>query len=241
MHSSLRKKYIGNAAFYKMALAVAVPIMIQNGITNFVSLLDNIMVGRVGTEQMTGVAIVNQLIFVFNLAIFGAVSGAGIFGAQYYGKGDWDGVRQTFRFKLLVCTALTVLGACIFLLFGEDLILLYLKGDGSPEQIAASLGYAKEYLLIMLVGFIPFTLAQCYSGTLRETGQTVVPMVAGVVSVVVNLCFNTLLIFGYLGFPRLGASGAIRSACPICAACTARSASRPRWPATLRKRASRSC
>ena len=60
----------------------------------------------------------------------------------------------------------------------------------------------------MLVGFIPFTLAQCYSGTLRETGQTVVPMVAGVVSVVVNLCFNTLLIFGYLGFPRLGASGA---------------------------------
>lgn len=70
---------------------------------------------------------------------------------------------QTFRFKLLVCTALTVLGAGIFLLFGEDLILLYLKGDGSPEQIAASLGYAKEYLLIMLVGFIPFTLAQCYS------------------------------------------------------------------------------
>ena len=137
MHSSLRKKYIGNAAFYKMALAVAIPIMIQNGITNFVSLLDNIMVGRVGTEQMTGVAIVNQLIFVFNLAIFGAVSGAGIFGAQYYGKGDWDGVRQTFRFKLLVCTALTVLGAGIFLLFGEDLILLYLKGDGSPEQISA--------------------------------------------------------------------------------------------------------
>lgn len=209
MHSSLRKKYIGNAAFYKMALApLPIPIMIQNGITNFVSLLDNIMVGRVGTEQMTGVAIVNQLIFVFNLAIFGAVSGAGIFGAQYYGKGDWDGVRQTFRFKLLVCTALTVLGAGIFLLFGEDLILLYLKGDGSPEQIAASLGYAKEYLLIMLVGFIPFTLSQCYSGTLRETGQTVVPMVAGVVSVVVNLCFNTLLIFGYLGFPRLGASGA---------------------------------
>ena len=137
MHSSLRKKYIGNAVFYKMALAVAIPIMIQNGITNFVSLLDNIMVGRVGTEQMTGVAIVNQLIFVFNLAIFGAVSGAGIFGAQYYGKGDWDGVRQTFRFKLLVCTALTVLGACIFLLFGEDLILLYLKGKLSEKCFIA--------------------------------------------------------------------------------------------------------
>ena len=148
MHLSLRKKYIGNAAFYKMALAVAVPIMIQNGITNFVSLLDNIMVGRVGTEQMTGVAIVNQLIFVFNLAIFGAVSGAGIFGAQYYGKGDWDGVRQTFRFKLLVCTALTVLGACIFLLFGEDLILQYLGASGAA--IATVIARFVEAGVVML-------------------------------------------------------------------------------------------
>lgn len=67
MKTGLRRRYIGSAAFYKMVLAVAVPIMIQNGITNFVSLLDNIMVGRVGTEQMTGVSIVNQLIFVLTL------------------------------------------------------------------------------------------------------------------------------------------------------------------------------
>ena len=68
-----------------MILAIAVPIMIQNGITNFVGLLDNIMVGMVGTEQMSGVAIVNQLMFVFNISIFGAISGAGIFSAQFYG------------------------------------------------------------------------------------------------------------------------------------------------------------
>ena len=122
----------------------------------------------------------------------------------------------------------------------------------------------REYLLIMLVGFIPFTLAQCYSGTLRETGQTVVPMVAGVVSVVVNLCFNTLLIFGYLGFPRLRclrrghchghralcrggrrhSSGrtATRSACPyLRGVYRSRSTFRLRWPVPLRERASRSC
>ena len=80
------RKLIGDKAFYKMVLLVAVPIMVQNGITNFVSLLDNIMVGRVGTEQMSGVAIANQLLFVFNLAVFGAISGAGIFGAQFYGS-----------------------------------------------------------------------------------------------------------------------------------------------------------
>lgn len=218
MGSKLRKKYIGNAAFYKMALAVAVPIMIQNGITNFVSLLDNIMVGQVGTEQMTGVAIVNQLIFVFNLMIFGAVSGAGIFGAQFFGNGDHEGVRYTFRFKLLICAALTLLGAGVFLLFGERLILLYLQGEGEPEKIGASLAYAKEYLAIMLVGFVPFVLAQCYSGTLRETGQTVVPMLAGIVAVAVNLCLNTVLIFGYLGFPALGSAGAAHchGDCPLC-------------------------
>ena len=71
MERSLRKKYFGNAAFYRMALAVAIPIMIQNGITQFVGLLDNIMVGRVGTEEMTGVSISNTLIFVFNLASSG--------------------------------------------------------------------------------------------------------------------------------------------------------------------------
>ena len=83
-------KFIGDKAFYKMVLAIAVPIMIQNGITNFVGLLDNIMIGRVGTEPMSGVAIVNQLIFVYNLCLFGGVSGAGIFTAQYYGQKNQD-------------------------------------------------------------------------------------------------------------------------------------------------------
>ena len=107
------KKYVGDKAFYKMVLAVALPIMVQNGITQFVNLLDNLMVGAIGTEQMSGVSICNQLIFVFNLCIFGGHAGAGIFGAQYFGKGDTEGVRRVFRFKLWVSLLLTVLGAGI--------------------------------------------------------------------------------------------------------------------------------
>lgn len=208
MRSSLVKKYIGDRAFYAMALAIAVPIMVQNGITQFVSLLDNIMVGRVGEAEMRGVGVANTLIFVFNLAIFGAVSGAGIFGAQYYGRGDHDGVRYVFRFKLYIGAALLALGVGVFLAFGDDLIRLYLLGEGTEAERAASFEHAHNYLRIMLLGFLPFVLSQCYSGTLRECGQTIVPMVAGIVSVMVNLCFNTLLIFGYLGFPKLGAEGA---------------------------------
>lgn len=208
MQKTLRKKYFGDRAFYKLALAVAIPIMIQNGITQFVGMLDNIMVGRVGTEQMTGVSIANTLLFVFNLAIFGAVSGAGIFGAQFFGSGSNDGVRYAFRFKLIIVTLLTAAGIGLFLFLDEPLIMLYLRGEGTPQEIQASLGYAKEYLRIMLIGLIPFVLSQCYAGTLRESGQTFVPMIAGVISVLANLLFNTLLIFGYLGFPKMGSAGA---------------------------------
>lgn len=208
MLQKLKKRYVGNKAFYRMTLGIAVPIMIQNGISNFVSMLDNIMVGNVSAEQMSGVSIVNQLIFVFNLMIFGAVSGAGIFGAQFYGSGDTKGVRDTFRFKIISCGLLTALGILIFLGFGDVLIRQYLQGEGDIAQIEACFGYAKQYLLIMMIGFIPFYVSQCYASTLRETGETILPMVAGIAAVVINLGLNAVLIFGLLGFPALGAAGA---------------------------------
>ena len=86
------QKFIGNKAFYRTVLTIAIPIMIQNAITNFVGLLDNLMVGQIGTAQMSGVAIVNQLIFVFNLSIFGIVSAGSIFGTLFYGKKDYQGM-----------------------------------------------------------------------------------------------------------------------------------------------------
>ncbi|MCI8267774.1 MAG: MATE family efflux transporter [Lachnospiraceae bacterium] len=201
-------KFIGNRDFYKMVLMIAVPIMIQNGITNFVSLLDNIMIGQVGTEQMSGVAIVNQLIFVYNLCIFGGVSGAGIFTAQYFGQGNHEGVRQTMRFKLWMVIVLTSLTVILFLGCGTNLISAYLKGDGSAESIAATLFHGERYLRIMLVGLPAFAAVQIYSSTLRECGQTMLPMKAGLAAVVVNLLFNYILIYGKFGAPALGVSGA---------------------------------
>lgn len=202
------RKYFGDKAFYKMAMAVAVPIMIQNGITNFVSLLDNIMVGRIGTEQMSGIAIVNQLLLVFNLAVFGAISGVGIFGAQFFGCGNHKGVQQTFRFKLYVGTGIVVLGILVLLFSGERLIMQYLHGEGNEQALWATLGYGKEYLLVMLTGLPPFALEEIYASTLRECGETRLPMLAGVAAVAVNLAFNYLLIFGKFGFPQLGVAGA---------------------------------
>ena len=202
------RKFIGDWNFYKKIFALAIPIMIQNGITNFVNMLDNIMIGRVGTVEMTGVAISNQLIFVFNLCVFGAISGAGIFGAQFFGKNDHDGVRYTFRYKVIVSFIITLIGVSVFFFFGNDISRMYLMGEGSAADVQNSLRFAREYMLIMLIGLLPYSLAQCYSGTLRETGQATVPMFAGVGAVIVNLVFNYLLIFGKFGFPKLGVHGA---------------------------------
>ncbi len=202
------KRYIGDKKFYKMILAIAIPIMIQNGITNFVSMLDNLMVGRLGTEQMTGVAITNQLIFVFNLCIFGGLSGAGIFGAQFYGQRDYKGVQQVFRFKVMIAIALTALAEMILILFGDVLIQKFLHDGSATGDLYLSLMYGKQYLMIMLIGLVPFAMTQIYSSTLRETGETLVPMKAGIISVIVNLSFNSVLIFGLFGLPALGARGA---------------------------------
>ncbi len=202
------RKYIGDRAFYRRLFAVMIPILIQQLITNFVGLLDNLMVGQVGTEPMSGVAIVNQLLFVFNLCIFGGLAGAGIFTAQFHGKGDADGVRNTVRIKLWFAAIAVSLCAGIFLCFGEDLISLFLHEGKEELDLAATLRYGKAYLAVMLIQTAPFALAQVYSSTLRETGETVLPMRAGITAVLVNLVFNYVLIFGKLGFPALGVVGA---------------------------------
>ena len=202
------QRYIGDRAFYRRVAGVAIPIVIQSAITSFVSLLDNIMVGQVGTLQMSGVSIVNQLLFIFNLCIFGANAGAGIFTAQFHGNDDTVGIRYTFRFKIVVCTLLVALWCAILILADGPLIGLYLQGEGDPTEATAVLQHGKDYLKIMLWGLLPFAISNAYCGTLRETGETVVPMVAGIVAVFVNLIFNYVLIFGHFGAPAMGVQGA---------------------------------
>jgi putative MATE family efflux protein len=208
MQSNLKKKFIGNKSFYKMVLTVAVPIMIQNGITNFVSLLDNIMVGQIGTEQMSGVAIVNQLLFVYYLCIFGGLSGAGIFTAQYFGQKDQEGIRHTFRYKLWMAVILTIITIVVLLAKGGSLIQLYLNDSSDGGNLEATLQYGLIYLRVMFLGLPAFMISQVYVTTLRECGETVVPMKAGIMAVFVNLTFNYLLIYGKFGFPALGVVGA---------------------------------
>ena len=203
-----RCSLIGDRAFYRRLLSVMLPILVQNVITNFVSLLDNLMVGQVGTEPMSGVAIVNQLLFVFNLCVFGGLAGPGIFTAQFYGRGDREGVRDSFRAKLWVAFGAVLLFAAALLRWGDGLIRLFLHEGGEALSLEATLGFGRSYLRVMLLQMPLFAAVQIYASTLRETGETRLPMRAGIIAVFVNLIFNYLLIFGKLGLPALGVTGA---------------------------------
>ena len=202
------QKYIGDKAFYQRLYGILVPILIQNLITNFVSLLDNIMVGQVGTEPMSGVAIVSQLLFVFNLCVFGGLAGAGILTAQFYGSGDARGVAHTFRAKLYIALTAVLGFLAVFLLGGDALIRQFIHAGAEDLDMEATFRHAKDYLTIMLFQIPPFALQMVYSSTLRETGETVLPMKAGITAVLVNLVLNYILIFGKLGAPALGVEGA---------------------------------
>ena len=203
-----KRTLVGDRAFYRTVLSIIIPVIIQSSISNFVNFLDNLMVGALGDAQMSGVSIANQLNFVFTLAIFGGLAGPGIFGAQFFGAGDIDGVRNTFRIKLLESLALLAVAFVAFIGFCKPLISLFLQGDGDPAMAEQMLNNGRDYLMVILFGLPAFALSMCYAGTLREMGETRLPMIASVAAVVTNAVFNYLLIFGKFGMPRLEVVGA---------------------------------
>jgi len=207
-YADLRSALIGSRVFYQQVVSIVLPIIIQNTVSNVVSLLDNVMVGRVGTLEMSAVAIANQLFFVFYLCIFGGLAGAGIFATQFAGAADEEGVRHCFRIKCLIAAVMLVLSFAVFILIPDKLIGIYLAEGTSAQDASSTLSFGMEYIRIMLLGFVPFAVTQIYASTLREMGETKLPMVASIAAILVNLVFNYLLIFGKFGFPKLGVGGA---------------------------------
>ncbi len=202
------RKLIGTKEFYIRVAALALPLLLQNAVSTFVNLLDNLMVGRLGTEAMSGVSIVNQILFVYNLCLFGGTGGAGIFGAQFHGRGDHKGVRSTFRFNFMLCMGFTAVALGLLALMPETLIGAFLHGSDSAGDLTRTMLQGKRYLYIMLAGLPAFALTNAYVSILRVTGDNRLPMRASITAIFVNLVFNWILIYGKLGFPALGVVGA---------------------------------
>ena len=201
--SQMKNRLIGDRKFYRRVLIILLPIVIQNTVSNVVSLVDNIMVGAVGTLEMSAVAIVNQLLFIFYLCIFGGLAGAGIFAAQYAGAKDNEGIKHCFRMKLYIAVLMSVIAFAVFLIFPKNLVSMYLAEGTAEADAARTLAFGTEYLFIMLIGLVRFAFSQVYGSTLRELGETKVPMIASVTAICINLVFNYILIFGNKGLPFL--------------------------------------
>ncbi|MDD7305738.1 MAG: MATE family efflux transporter [Peptoniphilaceae bacterium] len=202
-------KYFGDKKFYKNILILAIPIIIQQLITGFVNMLDNIMVGQTGTLAMSGVSVANQLIAIFNLAIFGLISAASIFAAQFAGKEDYNKVRSCIYYNIVTGSFVSILAIFIFFKFGDNLLSLFMnKEANSTENIVKTTAYALSYIKIMTIGFIPFAFSQAISSSMRVDGETRLPMFVAIVTVFVNFVFNWILIFGKFGFKALGPKGA---------------------------------
>lgn len=200
-------KFIGDREFYKRVAVIALPIVIQNAFSFMVNFVDNIMVGQLGTEAMSGVAIVNQLIYVFNTCILGIIAGASIFGAQFYGNRDEEGLKETFCFRLAACILLAAAALLLLVTNGDRLILLFLHSENQAE-VLETLSFGRRYLTVLLIGLVPSALTQAYASASKDMGETFLPMCASVMAVVLNIILNYLLIFGKWGFPAMGVAGA---------------------------------
>lgn len=202
------KKFIGTADFYKNVISLALPMILQSMITTFVSMVDNIMIGMVGTCELNGVSIANQYTFIFNVTVFGAISGASIFGTQFFGAEDYEGQKYSFRFRIYLAIFLIISGMILFKTFDARLISLFLSKNNDPYLKQMTLNYGVEYIGIMIFGLIPFAIGQSYSSLARECGETKIPMYGSLAAVGINIILDYALIFGKLGMPCLGVAGA---------------------------------
>lgn len=202
------KKLIGTKDFYKRVIAIAIPIMLHQGISSFVNLLDNIMIGNYSNQAMAGVSVTNQIFFVIEIVTIGSLAMAGVYLSQYFGAKNQDGMRYSFRFKFWLGLGISIITLLVLGLFGNNLVNSFLTNPTTPEEKIAIENYASDYLKIILLTIIPFVIVQIYSSSLREVGETIIPMIAGGISVGVNAVFNLWFIFGGLGIPALGVKGA---------------------------------
>lgn len=187
--------------FYTKLFAIAIPIILQNLISSVLNMVDTVMVGALGEAQIAAVGLANQVFFVFFLLIYGINSGCGIFIAQYWGSKDEDNIRRTVGFSVVV-------GAIVGVLF--TLIAFYL-----PKQIMqlftvdqAVIEYGIGYMRYVSLGYVLTSISIAYSFAARNIGDVKTPMIISTISLIMNGCFNFILIFGYLGFPRLEVEGA---------------------------------
>ena len=192
---------IKNDDFYSMALAIAIPVALQNLIASSINMLDTMMVTTLGEASLAAVGLANQVFFIFSIIIFGISTGSSVFISQYWGKRD----RQSIKKILGIALTFTVVLGIIFTL------AIYLAPKGimkllTDDKEVVELGV--KYLLAIAPSYIITGVSLLYGVASRSIGQAKMPMIVSFISFISNAFFNYVLIFGKLGFPEMGIQGA---------------------------------
>ena len=199
------KKYFGPLNFYKKAILIAIPVMLQQLIQNMVSLIDNFMVAGLGDIKMSGVNTAGQFLFVFMVLTNTICTAGGIFMTQYFGAGDRKGMQQSLCFKIVLAAIGFVLYIVVCMVIPRQVLGLMLIGNSEAEAI---LDVGAEYMFLMGYIGVPMIISTIIASSLRETGEVKPPLVISVIATCINTFFNWVLIYGNLGAPRLEVRGA---------------------------------
>lgn len=195
------KKMLKDKEFWHLILALALPIALQNLLSSALAMVDNLMIGRLGDIAVGAVGVSAQIAQLVNIFLFGITSGGTIFVAQYWGKKDLQGIRRTYGLVMVCCTAVSLLAAALISAFPEIVLRLYTNSE-------AIIAEGAKYLRIAAFSYVGIAINLGFCTVLRSTEQVRLPVISNLISVLVNVFFNFVLIFGYLGFPRLGIQGA---------------------------------
>ncbi|MGL5982068.1 MAG: MATE family efflux transporter [Cetobacterium sp.] len=188
-------------SFIKMLMALAIPIILQSLITASLNLLDNIMVGKLGENEIAAVGLSNQFYMVFFHTVAGVGMGASIFMSQLWGKKDIKKIHEFLDISLIISVLVSTLFCAAAVFFPENIIHIFLK-----DPVVTALGVS--YLRIVSVSYLLSSITLAYSMALRSTAQTKVPMYASIIGIAFNGLLNYIFIFGKFGAPKMGVAGA---------------------------------
>lgn len=200
------KKYIGDKAFYKTALAIIVPVVIQQLILSIAGYTDTLMINSYSDVAYNGVATANRFMFLMNFFWIGLATGISIFISQYFGAKDEERITGTIQLSIIVGVVLGI--ASMFLIHFLGPIVLKLFISGSELKDIKAVEFGTSYLKIIAIGGVIMLLNYMTSTIYRVLGKPKIPMYAGIIAILVNIVLNFILIFGLLGFAPLGARGA---------------------------------
>lgn len=195
------KKMMSDKVFWKTMLSLAIPIVLQQLLSSSLAMVDNLMVGRLGDIPVAAVGQAAQAAQLINLFFIGICSGGAVFAAQYWGAKNMNGIRATYGLVMLLCGGISVIFSVLVSLFPAQVISLY---TDSPAIIAEGAAYIR----IAAFSYIGIALNFGLCTILRSVEQVRLPVIANAVTVLVNVFFNGVLIFGKCGFPALGVRGA---------------------------------